>query len=321
MRADAQIVLHLPAPMAQQAELAGFPRLLRDKLTEAGARMEIRVRDTEALGAMGDTPDLHIVWQGRIRHSRALNTAVAYIFPFWYLDPMGVYGESSLTQARFDPAEQDADACANLMARLTNRLVIPRKSRFDQPETDDVIPDNCIAVFLQGWSAPTERLRYITEEEMVAAVLADTGGRPVVLKPHPNTRDPETFEMLARLSKRPNVTVTFGNIHDILAKADLSVSLCSSVSLEGMLHGCPAVLFGRSDFHHCAATAKTAAEWPNARDRALGTDWPFAAFLHWFLEKGMLNASRSEFTELLAARIAQNGIDLAPLSLDHLGER
>ena len=318
MRADVNIVLHLPAPMVRQAELAGFPRLLRDRLTEAGARVDICVRDTDALNAMGETPDLHIIWQGRIRHPRALNTAVGYIFPFWYLDPMGVYGESSLTQARFDAEAQDPSASADLMARLTNRLVIPRKSRFAQPETDDVIPDNCIAVFLQGWSAPTERLRYITEEEMVAAVLSDTGGRPVVLKPHPNTRDPETFEMLARLSKHPNVTITFGNIHDILAKADLSVSLCSSVSLEGMLHGCPAVLFGRSDFHHCAATAKTAAEWPAARETALRTDWPYAAFLHWFLEKGMVNASRSDFTQIVARRIAENGIDLAPLGLEHL---
>ena len=317
MRADANIILHLPAPMARQADLPGFPRLLRDQLTAAGARVDIRARDLDALNAMGDTPDLHIIWQGRIRHPRALNTAVGYIFPFWYLDPMGVFGESSLAGAQFDPAAQDPKASADLVARLTQRLVIPRKSRFDQPDTGETYREGCIAVFLQGWSEPTERLRYMSEAEMLDAVLRDTGGRPVVIKPHPNTRDRETFEMLATLADRPDVTVTFGNIHDILARAAVSVSLCSSVSLEGMLHRCPAVLFGRSDFHHCAMTVTTAADWPRARDTAIATDWPFAAFLHWFLEKGMINASRTEFVDLVAQRFAQNGIDLGPLSLGH----
>ena len=315
---DGKVVLHLPAPMAAQSPLGGFPAQLRDKLTAEGARVEIRPRDLKALSTMGETDDLHLIWQGRIHHPRALNLAVGYIFPFWYFDPMGVFGESSIAGKTFDPADQDPAAVADLRARLHRRLVIPRKSRFEQPETQEAIPEGCIAIFLQGWSEPTERLRYMPEEEMVAAVLAQTGGRPVVIKPHPNTRDLETFEMLAELGKSRDVTISFGNIHDILARAAVSVSLCSSVSLEGMLHHCPAVLFGRSDFHHCATTVTRAGDWPTALQTALHTDWPYDAFLHWFLERNLLNASRTEFVALLAQHLQQNGIDPASLGLGHL---
>jgi hypothetical protein len=320
-RPDGRIILHLPGAMAQPdgARLSGFLAKLHAGFTRAGARVEIRRRDFAALEALAETPDFHIVWQGRMRHPRLLNTAVGYIFPFWYLDAEGVYGASSLAHAAFDPAAQPAPEARAFVQRLRQRLVVPRQSRIDQPQSPTgPLPEGAIAIFLQGWSEPTERLRHMTEAEMVAAVLADTAGRPVIVKPHPLARDTETFELLAALQDDPRVTVSFGNIHDILASAALSVSLCSSVSLEGMLHRRPAVLFGRSDFHHCAETVTRAKDWPAAQARALARDWPFDAFLYWFLARQMVNAGRPDLLEQAAARIAATGADLGALGLARL---
>ncbi len=55
-----------------------------------------------------------------------------------------------------------------------------------------------------------------------------------------------------------------------------------------------------------------AGDWPTALQTALHTDWPYDAFLHWFLERNLLNASRTEFVALLAQHLQQNGIDLPP---------
>lgn len=317
---NGRIVLHLPGAMAEPdgSRLPGFLSKLHAGFGAVGARVEIRQRDRAALEALGETPDFHIVWQGRFRHPRLLNTAVAYVFPFWYLDPQGVYGASTVTERRFDPAAQDPTEARAFADRLRKRLVEPRQSRLPQPDVTAPLPKGAIAIFLQGRSEPTERLGYMPEAEMVKTVLSETRGRPVILKPHPLTRDLETFEMLAALKDDPRVIVSFGNIHDILAASAVTVSLCSAVSLEGMMHHRPAVLFGRSDFHHCAETVARAQDWPAALDRALAQARPFDAFLHWFLAEQMLNAGRPDLLLQAAGRIAATGADLTDLGLGRL---
>lgn len=314
----AKVVLHVPQPKAAPdgSALPGYMGRLRRAFSEAGGQVEIRLRDLAALEAMGDTPDLHLVWQGRIRHPRVLNTAPAYVFPFWYLDPVGVYGASSLHDAPFVAGAQPKAAAKAFFERQRRRLVEGRQSRIAQPKAVTHLPKGAIAVFLQGWSEPTERLRHMPEEEMIEAVLADTGGRPVIVKPHPSTADLASFELIARLQKHPGVTVTSANIHDMLAVADLTVSLCSSVALEGMLHRCPAVLFGRSDLHHCATTVRRAQDWPAARESALAQAWPYEAFVHWFLAKNTLNAGASDLWARSLERFARAGVSAADLGLD-----
>ena len=109
--------------------------------------------------------------------------------------------------------------------------------------------------------------------------------------------------------------MTEANVHDILADCAVTVSIASAVALEGMLHGKPAVLCGRSDLHHCAVTVTRAGEIGAGIEAALGRVWPFDAFLYWFLFERMLNTGRSEFGAQVVARIAAQGVDLASLGL------
>ena len=46
--------------------------------------------------------------------------------------------------------------------------------------------------------------------------------------------------------------ISDANVHDILKACRATVSINSSVALEGFLHRKPAVLFGLADFHHFA---------------------------------------------------------------------
>lgn len=110
------------------------------------------------------------------------------------------------------------------------------------------------------------------------------------------------------------MTVTEANLHDILAGAAVSASLSSSVGLEGMLHGVPAVFFGASDLHHNAVTVRAAEAWPEALAQALATDWPHAQFLLWFLRRRNIDARRPFMARVLE-RIAAAGGDLAALGL------
>jgi hypothetical protein len=172
-----------------------------------------------------------------------------------------------------------------------------------------------IAVFLQGWSSPVERARYMTATEMVKTVVKGAAGRPVVVKPHPRNACYET-EMIRQwlLRHHPKVRVSNANIHDILAGACATVSISSSVALEGMLHRVPAILFGRSDLHHCAETVTEPSEWPAALARALARDWPYDAFLLWFLRRQNIDVSRP-WAERLLDRMAAQGADFAALGI------
>jgi hypothetical protein len=108
--------------------------------------------------------------------------------------------------------------------------------------------------------------------------------------------------------------VTTANILDILAGSSVSVSISSSVALEGMLQGVPAILFGRSDLHHCAETVRCPADWGPALMRALSQPWPFEAFLWWFLRRQNLDVMRPLLPRLLR-RMADQGADLPALNL------
>lgn len=274
---------HMAAP--DGSELPLFYKMLRQKLTQRGADVQIVTRAAEWMAAGLRPGDFHFVHQGRAPGPRVLNCAVAYLNPFFYADPQGIYFESTNTAAPFDAAQIPADRAAIFFDDLVSRHVTPRRSRYAQPPEVRDFPPGAIAVFLQDWSLPVDRARFMGAKAMLAAVLAHRGGRPVIVKPHPRNQGIETLELLDLLREHPDVIVTDANLHDILRQAAVSVSISSSVAVEGMLHRVPAVLFGRSDLHFCAHTVQVPGDWPAALTRALATDWPFAPFLFWLLHR------------------------------------
>ena len=274
---------HMAAP--DGSELPLFYKLLRQKLAQRGAEVRIVVRAAEWQTTGLPPGDFHFVHQGRAQGPRVLNCAVAYLNPFFYADPQGIYFESTNTTARFDAAGIPADRAAAFFDTLVADHVTPRRSRYSQPPEVQTFPPGAIAVFLQDWSLPVERARHMEAQAMLTTVLAHRAGRPVIVKPHPRNQGLETLDLLALLRGHPDVIVTEANLHDILRQAAVSVSISSSVAVEGMLHRVPAVLFGRSDLHFCAQTVRVPGDWPAALTRALATDWPFEPFLFWLLHR------------------------------------
>lgn len=309
-----RVRFHLPARMIGQP-LPPFYRKLIAGMVARGAQVDILARDLAAL-ANPQGQDFDFVHNGGVARPRALNLGTAYLADFYYCDPKGLYFESSLNDRPFHPDKIDPNAAARFMARLRSDYVIQRRSRYAQaPQTVD-FGQGHIAVFLQDWSEPIERSRHMDGFEMIRAVLAARAGRQVIVKPHPRNKGLETFEIQAFLAKKhPEVLFSEANVHDILAGAAVSVSISSSVAVEGFLHGVPAILFGKSDLHPCAVTVQHAKEWPDALRRALAQDWPFDRFLLWFLQRHCIDTKR-KFLDNVIGRMARNGADLAALGLN-----
>lgn len=309
--------LHVPAHMLDR-DGAGVPpfyrRVLR-QLADLGARTTILRREYEALRAGPEGAHFDLVHNGGVNRVQALNVAPAYLAGFYYLDPAGIYFESAIAGRVFRPEAIEAKYAVPFADDLRRVWVAARVSRHRQPVEVEVFGQGHIAVFLQDWSDPVERARYMTADQMVRTVVQGAAGRQVVVKPHPRNSARETQKIRQWLVRHhPEVRLTTANIHDILPGACVTVSISSSVALEGMLHRVPAVLFGRSDLHHCAETVQHAADWPAALARATRRDWPFDAFLLWFLRRQNIDASRP-IADRLLDRMAAQGADFAALGI------
>lgn len=313
----ADVRLHVPAHMLDHdcAAVPHFYQRLLQGLRDCGATTDIVRRDLDRLHKGPDGAHFDLVHNGSIARPQLLNLAPAYIARFFYADPVGIYFESSIAKARFAPADLPAAEAKTFADALRKTWVVARKSRHQQPEDQTNFGTGHIAIFLQDWSDPVERARYMTAQDMVQTVVGGAAGRQVVVKPHPRNSARETQKIRQWLRKNhPEVRVTEANIHDIMAGACVTVSISSSVALEGMLHRVPAILFGRSDLHHAAVTVKSAAEWPAGLTRALHTSWPYDAFLLWFLRRQNIEAGRPFLAQVLD-RMAKAGADFAALHI------
>ena len=299
--------------MRDSGQMKPFYTNIINGLRDIGIKVETVLHDRlTTLATVDAMPGIHIADHGFLRHPRLLNTGIAYIYPFWNLDPWGIRALSSIAALPFDPELVDASAAAAFAIRLRKRLVAARISRYPQPENRVDLPMGCIAVFLQSEEhRAVEETCYLSMRQMLSALLARDDRCAIVVKPHPRAKDCGTHDYLARLAARDaRVQVVDANIHDILAQASVAVTINSAVGIEAHLHRVPVVLCGQSDFHHAAVTVRDPSEMDAAIVLAGATNWPHDAFLQWYFADHCLNAGKpslvQDFLEKIAAVLPTN---------------
>lgn len=299
--------------------LGQFYGPLADGLRARGGDVRLVVHERDKVAAQVALDDgFHVIDHGQMRHPRVLNSGIAYIQPFRNMDPWGIRAFSSIADKHFDPARIPAEAAASFAARLRERLIGGRTSRYAQPEEVVPVPAGCIAVFLQ-----TESHRlvgetcYLSMRRMVQALMARDDPRPICIKPHPRDADTDTFEWLHEQAEAdPRVQIVAANIHDILAVCDVVVTINSAVGIEAMLHGKPAVLCGHTDFHHAAVTVKTADAMEEGVARALATPWAHEAYLYWYFVRHCLSPLRKTLVQDFLGKVSGAGFNVARFGLE-----
>ncbi|MCX7288596.1 MAG: hypothetical protein NTW20_13855 [Rhodobacterales bacterium] len=297
--------------------LALFTRLA--EMCEAhGLVYRAKARPAEEMQPRDGAQDgnLHIVENGRMRGIGWLNAATAYIRGFWHMDPRGVQAESTAREAVFDPAGVDGSAADSFFHDMQGRFVTPRRSRFRQPRgVADDLPENAVALFLQGRSAYHAGRCKLPMDRMILGVAQGAGGRAVVVKPHPQAIDEGQAAIARAVAMGARVQVTGANVHDVLAAAAVTVSVNSAVAMEGFLHRKPAILFGRSDFPSLVTQASDAADFPRALNAALSADWPYPGMVHWYFGQHTLELAAPDFEDRACAAFARVGFSRERLGL------
>jgi hypothetical protein len=309
------LILHLPGSYLDgKRAMPGYYKQLIAEFPDRGANIDYVVHErilTERRVLADDS--FHIVDHGNFRHPRVLNTGVAYIFPFWNLDPWGIRAGSSIAAKRFDAQCVNSENANTFVGNLHKRLVGRRISRGAQISETHTFPKGCIAIFLQSEGhRQVDETCYLDREAMVAALMAQDDPRPLVIKVHPRDQSSATQDWLAGLVARDQrIIVTNANIHDILAAADVTVTINSAVGIESMLHCVPVILCGHADFHHCAVVVRSVDEMASGLQRAVQTNWPFARFLFWYFRMNCINAGGPNLTDAVIDRIVETGYDVS----------
>jgi hypothetical protein len=320
MAGQAHLVLHLPAASLRAGGEPPSPvyrRIIEEFHRRGGIVETVPLLRDRVVAAVQADRNFHIVNHGDTRHPRVLNAGLAYVYPFWHLDPQGFRATASIGAMPFRAGQIDGQVAQAFFARLRKRLVAGRISRYAQPREKADFPVGCIAVFLQ--SEAHRGLRetcYLSHEAMLSALLARPDPRPIVIKPHPLEPDGQGRAIAATLAACDRrVIVSDANLHDILDRAAVTVTINSAVGLESMMHRVPVVLCGQADFHHCAVTVRAPDQLAAAIAAAQATAWPFARYLYWYFGLNCINAGTPDLLKDVLARIAATGFDLASFGL------
>ena len=254
---------------------------------------------------------LHVVDHGSIRAPHVLNAALAYIDDFWQLDPMGIRAFHSAAQAQYDPATVPFDTAQPFFQKLRRARVNHRHSRYDQPHRWEEFPKGSTAVFLQGEMPRLTGTTQFTDLDMLRTVMSHTDG-PVLVKPHPLVADLSVVQTALNWAQDdPRIIVTDANVHDLLRACDVSVSINSTVALEGFLHRKPAILFGKSDFHHMVGTVEHLDAFPQIYAQERARTKGFQQYIAWYFQNHCYDITAVDLEEQLWACFARFGLHRA----------
>ncbi len=306
---DKGLVVHLPeAWLTDGTQMLPFYHKLFAGLDDLGVEWAAEGIDREAaLARIERDGKFHIFNHGRVVHPRALNAGVAYIYPFWNLDPQGIRAFSSIGAAPFRAHTVDADKARAFLGKLRARWVDERASRYEQPDSREDLPEGAAAVFFQSEAhRGVGETCHMDRWAMLDAVLKGWDG-PVIVKPHPREMDEAMFARLLEVQAREaRLVISQGNIHDTLASAARVVTINSAVGIEAYLHRKPVILCGRADFHHIADVARSPQEVVDllaapARGRV------YAKYLYWYFRKRCVDAGRADVATQVLRKIALTG--------------
>ncbi|MEP2533293.1 hypothetical protein [Shimia sp.] len=310
---DRGLVLHVPQSwLEDDTQMLPFYRKLGQGLDRLDVPWAFEGIDRAiAITRIESDRKFHIFNHGRVEHSRALNAGVAYIYPFWNLDPRGVRAFSSIGDQKFRPFKIDSPKVKPFFGKLRDRWVTARDSRYDQPRSPEELPEGAVAVFFQSEAdRDLGETCYLDRWTMLETTLEARDG-PVVVKPHPLEMDQDIFNRLLDVQKRyPQLVISQGNIHDILAACVRVVTINSAVGIEAFLHRKPVILCGKADFHHLTIVAQDREALTQAlRNEVSGR--VYAKYLYWYFGKNCVDAGRDDVAEQVLRRVIGTGYEMS----------
>lgn len=265
--------------------------------------------------AVTEARHLHVFLEDRPFYGRNIFHATpGYLRGFWFFDQIGSRNNATQRLAKFSDSAVPTLQSQTFFTQIAGPVRSENRSKFTQPPLGETaISPGSIAFFAQDFKPPRHHTHFMTVPEMIEATIAAKGKRALYIKPHPNQSLAE-LEILASYDAPENgVHVVMASIHDLLAACDLVVTVTSAVGFEAFLHRKPVVLGGQTDFWQNAITLTDPAKMADAIAAALGQQWPYEAFLYWYLHIYCIEDHPRALPRILAA-LHQRGYALGDVA-------
>ena len=126
---------------------------------------------------------------------------------------------------------------------------------------------------------------YMSPLDMVRETISDEKQRKVYVKLHPReTYSDADMVALNSMVDGERVQIVDGDLDEMLAGFDYTVSMNSSVSFKGLLYHKPGILFGDAEFHHVFQSVRMRGISASFRE-VMEAELPVERYLFWYLRQ------------------------------------
>lgn len=303
-------------PKLAESLVAGRFKLLgafADYAARQGRGVEVLHTSEASRGLIDARQHLHVFMDDRpVFAPNCFHCVPAYLRGYWYFDELATRNNSSIRLLPFNPRPMSQSFADRFHEKLVEQFVLTNFSKYAQADRGADIQVGCLAFFAQDFRPPRDYPDYMTAHDMIGAAIAAKGARALYIKAHPNQPEADIAQLRAYHAPENGVYFTQASIHDLLAAADVVLTLSSAVGFEAFLHKTPVILAAQTDFWHNAVTLTDPAHMAGAVTAALGRHWPYAKYLTWFLHHNCIADRAAALPELLR-RVHRKGFRFADM--------
>jgi len=261
--------------------------------------------------ALVDRGGRHLVIGGHARYRPGLlHVAPAYLWGFWYLDPLGTYWQSSIALSDFPKDEISWEAAQYFFDGVTSHMLENNISKRPQPDREG-LSAAFATVFCQRIERHWPRSHYLTTEEIIRNTARAAGGGRVYVKPHPDDAPDDVRRIMALCDGDPNLILSDRSIHDLVHASAAVVTQNSAAGFEALMQHKPIVLCAKADFHHATVTARSEDDL-RAILRDVGgqtRNVDYHRYLTWFLKHRCLEPQAEDFETRAWTTIMRSVVD------------
>ncbi|MEM1386090.1 MAG: hypothetical protein AAF748_06930 [Pseudomonadota bacterium] len=235
-----------------------------------------------------------------------LHAHPSHIWGFWYFDEIGADLHSSLRFARFHPDEIDREKAEYFFNGVASYMTRENVSKRAQPaRLEQPLAAAAAVIFCQQIELGQERTHYLTTEQMVRVTATTHSNETVYLKPHPDQPKLVRKALFDLAAQYPNIRVLDASVHDLVQASQVVVTQNSSAGFEALLQQKPVITCGKSDYWHATLTPRNETDLKDALVYGPDamSDFQYAKFLYWFLDRNCLEPAKKDFGQRAWSRI------------------
>ena len=239
--------------------------------------------------------------------SNLFHSDESYVVGFWYLDPKGVFWNSSVAEAQFNPTQIDANDAEYFFNGVSGFMLRENYSKRTQTSRANAnLKPASAVIFAQDIENYLKPVHHLSLEQMIGTT-AQTTDQTIYVKPHPLHDAGARAKLATTCQKFDNVILSDASVHDLIAASNTVISQNSAAGFEALMQKKPIITCAASDYHHASLVATNPETLITAiRDAEdFAKTFDYEKYFYWFLHDNMVEIQKPDFAKRAWARLLE----------------